>query len=44
MMQPRLVDLGISPRPMMPAEFGGLIAADTQKWAKVIKVANIKVE
>jgi hypothetical protein len=29
---------------MMPAEFGALIAADTQKWAKVIKVANIKVE
>jgi tripartite-type tricarboxylate transporter receptor subunit TctC len=44
MMQPRLVDLGISPRPMMPAEFGALIAADTQKWAKVIKVANVKVE
>jgi hypothetical protein len=29
---------------MMPAEFGALIAADTQKWAKVIKVTNIKVE
>jgi hypothetical protein len=29
---------------MMPAEFGALIAADTQKWAIVIKVANIKVE
>jgi tripartite-type tricarboxylate transporter receptor subunit TctC len=44
MMQPRLVDLGISPRPMMPAEFGAFITADTQKWAKVIKVANIRVE
>jgi tripartite-type tricarboxylate transporter receptor subunit TctC len=44
MMQPRLVDFGISPTPMMPAEFGALIAADTQKWAKVIKVANVKVE
>jgi tripartite-type tricarboxylate transporter receptor subunit TctC len=43
-MQPRLVDLGISPRPMMPAEFGALIAADTEKWAKVIKVANIRAE
>jgi hypothetical protein len=28
----------------MPAEFGALIAADTQKWAKVIKVANVKIE
>jgi tripartite-type tricarboxylate transporter receptor subunit TctC len=44
MIQPCLADLGISPRPMVPAEFGALIAADTQKWAKVIKVANIKVD
>jgi tripartite-type tricarboxylate transporter receptor subunit TctC len=43
-MQPRLVDLGISPRPMVPAAFGALIAADTEKWAKVIKVANIRAE
>jgi len=43
-MQPRLLDLGISPRPMLPAEFGALIAADTEKWAKVIKVANIRAE
>jgi hypothetical protein len=28
---------------MMRAEFGALVAADTQKWAKAIKVANIKV-
>jgi tripartite-type tricarboxylate transporter receptor subunit TctC len=43
-MRPRLVELGISPRAMIPAEFGALIAADTEKWAKVIKVANIKAE
>jgi hypothetical protein len=30
--------------PMTPAEFGKLIAAETEKWAKVIRTANIKVE
>jgi hypothetical protein len=28
--------------PMTPAEFGKLIAAETEKWAKVIRRANIK--
>ena len=27
-----------------PAEFGKLIANETEKWAKVVKEANIKVE
>jgi hypothetical protein len=27
-----------------PADFGRLIAEDTEKWAKVIRAANIKVE
>jgi tripartite-type tricarboxylate transporter receptor subunit TctC len=27
-----------------PADFGGLIAEDTEKWAKVIRAANIKPE
>jgi hypothetical protein len=27
---------------MTPAEFGKLIADDTDKWAKVAKFANIK--
>jgi hypothetical protein len=26
-----------------PAEFGKLIAEDTEKWAKVIRAANIKL-
>jgi hypothetical protein len=30
--------------PGSPADFGRLIADDTQKWAKVIKSANIKPE
>jgi tripartite-type tricarboxylate transporter receptor subunit TctC len=43
-MKTRLVGLGVSPMPMMPAEFGKLIADETEKWAKVIRAANIKVE
>ena len=40
----RLADLGAVPMPMTPAEFGKFIAAETEKWAKVIKAANIKPE
>ena len=40
----RLVGLGVRPLSMTPAEFGKLIADDTEKWAKVIRTANIKTE
>jgi tripartite-type tricarboxylate transporter receptor subunit TctC len=40
----RLSDLGAIPMPMTPGEFGKFIAAETEKWAKVIKSANIKPE
>jgi tripartite-type tricarboxylate transporter receptor subunit TctC len=40
----RLRDAGILPRVMTPAEFGRFIADETEKWAKVIKFANIKPE
>jgi tripartite-type tricarboxylate transporter receptor subunit TctC len=40
----RLVDLGFVPTPMRVAEFGGLMAAETERWAKVIQAANIKPE
>jgi hypothetical protein len=36
--------LGADPMVMGPAEFGKLIADETEKWAKVIKFAGIKVE
>jgi tripartite-type tricarboxylate transporter receptor subunit TctC len=36
--------VGVEPTPMTPAEFGKLIADDTEKWAKVIRAANIKPE
>jgi tripartite-type tricarboxylate transporter receptor subunit TctC len=40
----RLADLGVVPTPMTPSEFGKFIADETEKWAKVIKFANIKPE
>ena len=43
-MKTRLIGLGIEPLSMMPAEFGKRIADDTEKWAKVIKFANVKAE
>jgi hypothetical protein len=30
--------------PMTPAGFGKFIADETDKWGKVVKVANIKVD
>jgi hypothetical protein len=41
-MQARLADLGGTVLPGSPADFGKLIAQDTEKWGKVIRAANIK--
>jgi len=40
----RLAELGTRPVPMSPGAFGAFIAAETEKWAKVIRAANIKPE
>jgi tripartite-type tricarboxylate transporter receptor subunit TctC len=40
----RLVELGGTILPGSPADFGKLIAAETEKWGKVIRAANIKAE
>jgi tripartite-type tricarboxylate transporter receptor subunit TctC len=40
----RLADLGGTPFPGTPAEFGKVIAEDTEKWGKVIRAANVKPE
>jgi tripartite-type tricarboxylate transporter receptor subunit TctC len=40
----RIVDLGGTPLGGSPADFGNLIAADTEKWGKVVRAANIKPE
>ena len=43
-MKARLADLGGSVLPGSPADFGRLIADETEKWGKVIRAANIKAE
>ena len=40
----RIADLGGSILGGSPADFGKLIADETEKWAKVIRAANIKLE
>jgi tripartite-type tricarboxylate transporter receptor subunit TctC len=40
----RLADLGATPMPTSPADFGKLVADETQKWAKVVKFAGLKPE
>ena len=40
----RLAELGGTPLPGSPAEFSRLIAAEIDKWAKVIKFAGIKAQ
>ncbi len=40
----QLADLGGTPMPGSPADFGKLIADETEKWAKVVKLAGIKAE
>jgi tripartite-type tricarboxylate transporter receptor subunit TctC len=40
-MHARLADLGGTPLPGSPADFAKLIAADTEKWGKMIRAAHI---
>jgi tripartite-type tricarboxylate transporter receptor subunit TctC len=40
----RLADLGATALALSPADYGALMAAETAKWAKVIRTANIKAE
>jgi tripartite-type tricarboxylate transporter receptor subunit TctC len=43
-MKTRLIDLGATVLAGSPADIGRLVADDTEKWAKVIRAANIKPE
>src|ERR1700692_4097685 len=41
--QASLATLGAAPAPMTAAAFGKFLADETEKWAKVVKFANIKL-
>src|SRR5262245_53628654 len=43
-MKARIAELGGTPMPMTPADFGKLVSDETEKWAKVVKFAGISVE
>ena len=43
-LQARFAELGGAPMPMTPAEFGRLVAEETEKWAKVVKLSGAKPE
>jgi tripartite-type tricarboxylate transporter receptor subunit TctC len=40
----RLAELGGIPKPMTPAEFGKLVAGETEKWRKVVEFAGVSVD
>ena len=40
----RLIDQGVDPTGSGPAEYGRVMRAEMEKWAKIIKQAGIKVE
>jgi tripartite-type tricarboxylate transporter receptor subunit TctC len=43
-MKKRLIELGGEPLISSPEAFGAMIAAETEKWEKVVKFAGLKVE
>ena len=43
-MKARLADVGSTVLPGSPADFGKLIADETEKWAKVAKFAGMKLD
>ena len=40
----RLTELGGEPLIATPEDFGAMIKAETEKWEKVVKYADIKIE
>ena len=43
-MKARLAELGATALPGSPADFGKLLAEETEKWAKVVKFAGVKAD
>ena len=40
----KLLAIGVVPKSMTPAEFRQFIAGEIDKWAKVVKFADVKAE
>jgi tripartite-type tricarboxylate transporter receptor subunit TctC len=40
----RLTELGATPMSVTPAEFGDVIKAETEKWAKVVEFSGVKID
>jgi tripartite-type tricarboxylate transporter receptor subunit TctC len=40
----RLADLGVEPMPMTPEQFGNFIVAENDKWSKVIRDADVRLD
>jgi tripartite-type tricarboxylate transporter receptor subunit TctC len=40
----RLAEVGATPIIMTPAAFGAMVAADTEKWARIIKASGMRPE
>ena len=43
-MQKKLADLGGTPLPGTPEDFGKLIAEETEKWRKVVEFSGARLE
>jgi tripartite-type tricarboxylate transporter receptor subunit TctC len=43
-LQARLAEQGSVPTPMTPAQFGNLVADETEKWGKLVRSGHIKAE
>ncbi|MGA2945374.1 MAG: tripartite tricarboxylate transporter substrate binding protein, partial [Xanthobacteraceae bacterium] len=40
----KLLAIGVVPKSMTTPEFGAFIADETEKWAKVVRFADMKVD
>jgi len=40
----RFDDLGVTPMRTTPGEFGKFLADETEKWANVVRFANIRMD